>query len=83
LLDTDMKIISLGRQNYFVGILKIMNNAAKKVDILATGSSVLHNYFDTYYYFDYLLFSFQQNYFSDLYPAKILDLSAKPFFPCR
>jgi len=24
----------------------------------------------------------QQNYFSDLYPAKILDLSAKPFFPC-
>jgi len=23
----------------------------------------------------------QQNYFSDLYPAKILDLSAKPFFP--
>jgi len=24
----------------------------------------------------------QQNYFSDLYPAKMLDLSAKPFFPC-
>jgi len=24
----------------------------------------------------------QQNYFSDLYPAKILDLSAKLFFPC-
>jgi len=24
----------------------------------------------------------QQNYFSDLYPAKILDLSANPFFPC-
>jgi len=24
----------------------------------------------------------QQNYFSDLYPAKILDLSAKPFFSC-
>jgi len=24
----------------------------------------------------------QQNYFSDLYPAKILDLPAKPFFPC-
>jgi len=22
----------------------------------------------------------QQNYFPDLYPAKILDLSAKPFF---
>jgi len=25
----------------------------------------------------------QQNYFSDLYPAKILNLSAKPFFPCN
>jgi len=24
----------------------------------------------------------QQNYFSDLYPPKILDLSTKPFFPC-
>jgi len=24
----------------------------------------------------------QQNYFSDLYSAKILNLSAKPFFPC-
>jgi len=24
----------------------------------------------------------QQNYFSDLYPAKILNLSAKSFFPC-
>jgi len=24
----------------------------------------------------------QQNYFSVLYPAKILDLSAKSFFPC-
>jgi len=60
-----------------------MSNAAKNVDTLATGSSVLHNYFNTYYYFDYLLFWFQQNYFSDLYPAKILDLSAKPFFPCR
>jgi len=40
----------------------------QKIDILATSLSVLHNYFD------------QQNYFSDLYPAKILDFSAKPFF---
>jgi len=24
----------------------------------------------------------QQNYFSNLYPTKILDFSAKPFFPC-
>jgi len=42
---------------------------AKSFDIPATSSSVLHNYF------------VQQN-FSYLYPAKILDLSAKPFFPC-
>jgi len=25
----------------------------------------------------------QHNYFSDLYPAKILDLSAKSFFSCK
>jgi len=25
----------------------------------------------------------QQNYFSDLYSVNILDLSAKPFFPCK
>jgi len=49
-----------------------MNNAAKNFDILATSSSVLHNYFDSLY---------EQNYFSDPYPAKILDLSAKPLFP--
>jgi len=24
----------------------------------------------------------RENYFSDLYAAKILELSAKPFFPC-
>jgi len=39
--------------------------------ILAIGLSILHNLI------------VQQNYVSDLYPAKILDLSAKPFFPCR
>jgi len=32
------------RQNNFVGILKIMSNIAKNVDILATG---LYNYFDS------------------------------------
>jgi len=48
-----------------------MSNATKNFDNLATSLSVLHNYFD----------SVQQNYFSD--PAKILNLSAKPFFSCR
>jgi len=46
LLDTDLKIILLSHQNNFVGILKIMSNATKNVDILAAGLSVLHNYFD-------------------------------------
>jgi len=36
--------------------------------------SVLYNF--------YMIILVQQNYFSDPYPAKILDLSAKPFFPC-
>jgi len=44
LLDTVLKII-LDHQNNF-GILKIISNAAKNSDILATGLSVLHNYFD-------------------------------------
>jgi len=59
----------LGHQNNFVGILKIMNNAAKNFDILVTSSNVLHNYFDG-----------SKLYFFDLYSAKILDLSAKPSF---
>jgi len=37
----------LDHQNNFVEILKIMNNAAKNVDILATNLSVLRNYFDS------------------------------------
>jgi len=32
-------------ENNFVGILKIMNNAAKNIDNLAINLSVLHNYF--------------------------------------
>jgi len=32
LLNTDLKIILLNHQNNFVGILKIMNNAAKNFD---------------------------------------------------
>jgi len=46
LLDTDLKII-LGHQNNFVEILKIMSNAAKNFDILATSLSVVHNYLDS------------------------------------
>jgi len=39
------KLILLDHQNNFVETLKIMSNAAKNFDILATGLSVLHNYF--------------------------------------
>jgi len=56
----------LDHQNNFVGTLKIMSNAAKNSDILAS-LSVIHNYFDIG----------QRNYFSDLYPAEILDPFSK------
>jgi len=46
-----------------------MSNAQKNFDVLATDLSVY-----------IIIFIVQQNYFSDLYPAKILDLSAKSFF---
>jgi len=46
LLGTDLKIILLNHQNNFVEILKIMSNAAKNFDILATNSSILYNYFN-------------------------------------
>jgi len=46
LLDIDPKIILMSQQNNFVGILKIISNTAKNVDIPAISSSVLHNYFD-------------------------------------
>jgi len=39
-VDTDTK-------NNFVGTLKIIRNAAKNFDILATDLSVLHNYFNS------------------------------------
>jgi len=45
-----------------------MSNAAKNVDILATARA---SYI--------IILIVQQNYFCDLYPAKILDLS-KSFF---
>jgi len=46
LLDTDLKMILLDHQNNFVRTLKIMSNAAKNFDFLATGLSLLHDYFD-------------------------------------
>jgi len=48
---------------------KKINNVAKNFDILATK-------------FYIIILMIQQNYFYDMYPAKILDLSAKLFFPC-
>jgi len=43
LMAIDQKIILLNHQNNFVGILKIMSNAAKNV--IAT-KIILYNYFD-------------------------------------
>jgi len=69
------QIILSNSENNFVGKLKIKSNAAKKFwyfsnfDILIINSSFLRNYFIV-----------QQNYLSDLYSAKILDLLAKSFF---
>jgi len=57
----------------FVGTLKIMSDAAKSFDILAISSTLII----------LIILIVQQNYFSDLYPAKILNLSAKSFFPCK
>jgi len=45
-LDADQKIILSDYQNNFVGTLQIASNVAKSFDILATGLSVLQNYFD-------------------------------------
>jgi len=50
-----------------------MSNAVKNFNILATNLNILHNYFDN--------LKIIQNYFSNL--AKILDFSAKSFFPCK
>jgi len=70
LLDTDLKIILLAYQNNFVGTLKIMINAAKNFDFSNFSFSVLHsNYFNSLRKLLFFLYS------------KILDLSAKPFFP--
>jgi len=52
-------------------LLDHQNNFVGMSDAVKNSSlSVLHNYFE-------------QNYFSDLHPARILDLSAKLFFLCK
>jgi len=53
LQDTDQKIILLDHQNNFVGTLKIISNAAKNFDILATALYII-------------ILIVQQNYFLDL-----------------
>jgi len=58
-------------QNNHVGCSSIISNAAKNFDILATSLNVLHNFLIV-----------QTNLFSDLYLAKFLDTSAKPFILC-
>jgi len=72
LLDTDQKIILLDCQNNFVGILTVMNNAAKNFDNLTISWA-----------FYIIILIAQQNCFVNLYPAKILDFSAKSFFSCK
>jgi len=46
-------------------------SGTKSFDILAISLNVPYNYFDS------------STKFSDLYLAKFLDISAKPFFPCN
>jgi len=62
----------LNHQDNFVKNLKIMSNAAKNFDILATDLNDLYNYFD----------SLTKNYFSNLAVSRILYLLTKPFFSC-
>jgi len=60
----------LDHQNNYVERL-ITISKAKSFNILATSLNVLHNYFNG-----------PNKLFSDLYLAKFLNTSAKPFFPC-
>jgi len=65
-----LKLISLDYQNNYVERLNINDiNAVKSFNIPATSLSVLHNYFDL-------------KLCLDLYLAKFLETSAKPFYPC-
>jgi len=50
--------------------LSVTDNAEKSFNILATSLNILHNYFDG------------PKLFSDLYPVKFLDISARLFFQC-
>jgi len=65
LLDTDLKIICWTSK---IILLEMMSNAAKNFDILAISLSVK------------IILIIQQNYSSDLYRAKILDLSSNHSF---
>jgi len=47
LLREDLKILLDRSENNFVGTLKIMSNAAKNCDILATSLSVLQLFIDS------------------------------------
>jgi len=47
LLDTDLKIILSDHQNNFVETLKVISNATKNFDILATSLGFLHNHFNS------------------------------------
>jgi len=67
ILNTDPKIILNNLEN-----LKNNEQYSKNFDILITDLSVLHNYFHS-----------STKLFFYLYSVKILDLSAKSFFPCR
>jgi len=66
LLNIDLKIILSDHQNNFVELQKMSN----------------YKKFYSSLMFYIIILIIRQNYFSDLYPAKILDLLAKPFFPC-
>jgi len=61
----------LDHQNNYVERLNV-GDKAKSFNIPATRLNVLRNYFDV-----------QTKLFSDLYLTKLLDTSAKPFFPYR
>jgi len=60
----------LNYPSYYVERSSITSNAAKNFDTLATSLSVLQNYFDGL-----------TKLFSNLYPAKFLDILSKSFFP--
>jgi len=65
-----MSLLLRNLHNYFIRDSPLFSNA-KNFYILATST------------FYIIILIIQQNYFSDLYPAKILDLSGKSFFSYR